>query len=223
MPCYGSHDAHWLAFYAAFLEFGIEECKKLIPLMDMAKCSGWFFPMDEAVILTPNPIHLSLDEQGRLHDDKRKVIEYPDGWGLYYIHGVAVNEKIVEKPETITVADIEGENNAEVRRIMIDRYGWDPSDERGRSPDGSDPGVGKYIQDAGAEKIHEDKWGILYRKEVEGDEDIVTVKVMNSTPEPDGSVKPYFLRVPEDTKTAHQAVAWTFGVEPENYNPVVES
>lgn len=218
LPCYGSHDAHWLAFYAAFLEFGIEECKKLIPLMDMAKCSGWFFPMDEACILTPNPIHLSLDDRGRLDDNTRKAIEYPDNWGLYYIHGVAVTEKIVEHPETITVEDIENEGNAEVRRIMIDRYGWDPS-----QPDGGDPGVGKYIMDAGAEKIHEDKWGTLYRKEVEGDEAIVTVKVENSTPEPDGSVKSYWLRVPPDTTTAHQAVAWTFGVEPEQYKPVVET
>jgi hypothetical protein len=223
LPCYGSHDAHWLAFYAAFYEFGIEECAKLLPLMEMAKCSGWFFPMDEAVILTPNPIHLSLDDQGRLDDGKRKAIEYPDGWGLYYIHGVAVTEKIVEHPETITVADIEGETNAEVRRVMIDRYGWDPSHEEGTSPDGTDPGVGKYIMDAGAEEIHKDKWGTLYRKEVEGDEPIVTVKVMNSTPEPDGSIKPYFLRVPVEITTAHQAVAWTFGVEADQYNPVVES
>jgi len=223
LPCYGSHDAHWLAFYAAFLEFGIEECKKLIPLMDMAKCSGWFFPMDEACILTPNPTHLSLDDQGRLHDETRKAIEYPDGWGLYYIHGVAVNEKIVEHPDTITVEDIETETNAEVRRIMIDRYGWNPDHPQGTHPDGTDPGVGKYIMDAGAEEIHRDKWGVLYKKEVEGDETIVTVKVENSTAEPDGSTKSYWLRVPPDTTTAHQAVAWTFGVEPEQYKPLQET
>ncbi len=223
LPCYGSHDAHWLAFYAAFLEFGIEECAKLIPLMNMAKCSGWFFPMDEACILTPNPTHLSLDDQGRLDDNKRKAIEFPDGWGLYYIHGVAVSEKIVKRPETITVEDIENEMNVEVRRIMIDRYGWDHSSEDGTAPDGTDPGVGKYIMDAGAEEIHRDKWGILYKKEVNDDEPIVTVKVENSTPERDGSNKSYWLRVPPDTITAHQAVAWTFGVEPEQYNPITET
>ena len=206
LPCYGSHDAHWLAFYAAFLEFGIEECEKLIPLMNMAKCSGWFFPMDEACILTPNPVHLSLDDQGRLDDNKRMAIEYPDGWGLYYIHGAAVTEKIVKHPETLTVEDIESETNAEVRRIMIDRYGWDQSHERGHAPDGTEPGVGKYIMDAGAVEIHRDKWGVLYKKDLEGDpEPIVTVKVENSTPERDGTRKSYWLRVPPDTTTAHQA------------------
>jgi len=37
--------------------------------------------------------------------------------------------------------------------------------------------------------------GELYFAEVPGDEPLVMVKVMNSTLEPDGSPKPYFLRV----------------------------
>jgi hypothetical protein len=49
------------------------------------------------------------------------------------------------------------------------------------------------------------------------------VKVKNSTPEPDGLFKDYFLRVPPTVKTAHEAVAWTFGETPETYNPVMES
>ena len=218
LPCYGSHDSHWLAFYAAFFEFGIDECDKLNPLMDMAKCSGWFFPMDKVCILTPNPIYLGLDDRGRLHNNNGKAIEYPDGWGLYYIHGVAVNKKIVEHPETITVKDIEDEKNVEVRRVMIDRYGFDCSKENGGVH-----GVGKYIQDAGAKEIHSDKWGTLYCKELEGDEKIVTIKVSNSTPEPDGTRKSYFLRVDPSCTTAHQAVAWTFGIDKENYIPIIET
>jgi hypothetical protein len=220
LPCYGSHDAHWLAFYAAFLEFGVKACEKLVPLMEMAKCSGWFFPMDEACILTPNPIHLSLDDEGRLHDETRKAIEYPDGWGLYYIHGVAVSERIVERPHEITIEDIENENNAEVRRIMVDRYGYNHA-----TPDMDDAyfGVGKYILDAGAEEIHSDRWGTLYKKEQSNDEPIVTVKVKNSTAEPDGSFRHYFIRVPEDCTTAHQAVAWTFGLDTKEYSPSVET
>jgi len=206
LPCYGSHDAHWLAFYSAFLEFGIEECAKLTPLMEMAKCSGWFFPMDEACILTPNPKSLNLDDRGRLHCLDSKAIEYEDGWGLYYVHGVAVPEKVVEAPETLTTDEIEAEQNAEVRRVMIERFGME-----------------RFLSESGAEEIHKDKWGTLFRKELEGDEPIVTVKVRNSTPEPDGTVKDYFLRVPSTITTAHEAVAWTFSVDKEEYNPVVET
>jgi len=31
------------------------------------------------------------------------------------------------------------------------------------------------------------------------------------------------LRVPPEVETAHQAVAWTFGMEGREYHPVVES
>ena len=33
---------------------------------------------------------------------------------------------------------------------------------------------------------------------------------MNSTPEPDGTRRTYFLRVPPQMRTAREAVAWTF-------------
>jgi hypothetical protein len=50
------------------------------------------------------------------------------------------------------------------------------------------------------------------------------VRVDNSTPEPDGSRKPYWLRVPPTVQSAREAVAWTFGVEhPEQYQPLRET
>ena len=49
------------------------------------------------------------------------------------------------------------------------------------------------------------------------------VRVRNSTPEPDGSHHTYFIAVPPDTKTAHEAVAWTFGLSESEYEPVVET
>ena len=79
--------------------------------------------------------------------------------------------------------------------------------------------MSKFIVDCGAEKIHEDECGILYKKTLFNDEPIVMVKVLNSTPEPDGSIKSYFLRVPPTIKTAREAVAWTFDMKPEEYRP----
>ena len=49
------------------------------------------------------------------------------------------------------------------------------------------------------------------------------VEVLNSTPEPDGSRKTYFLRVPPRTRTAREAVAWTFGVREPDYRPAQET
>jgi len=45
------------------------------------------------------------------------------------------------------------------------------------------------------------------------------VEVHNSTPEPDGTRKTYYLRVPPTTRTAREAVAWTFGMSGTEYRP----
>lgn len=49
------------------------------------------------------------------------------------------------------------------------------------------------------------------------------VKVVNSTAEPDGSFKDYYLQVPPFVSTAKAAVAWTFGLAEESYQPTFES
>ena len=84
-------------------------------------------------------------------------------------------------------------------------------------------GQEKFLRDSGAKEVHKDEFGTLYRKELLDDEPLVMVKVKNATPESDGQFKDYFLRVPPQMKTAHQAVAWTFGKESTAYVPVFES
>jgi hypothetical protein len=132
------------------------------------------------------------------------AVAYPDGWGIYSVHGVIVNEKIIKRE--YTVKDIDKENNSEVRRVMIELYGQE-----------------KYMNDSGAKMIHKDGMGELYRKELSDDEPIVMVKLWNSTPEPDGSIKIYWLRVPPGIKTAREAVAWSFGKEEIEYQPLQET
>jgi hypothetical protein len=117
-----------------------------------------------------------------------------------------VPEHIVLEPSRITVEEIEKEANVEVRRVMIDKYGQS-----------------RYITDSGAIEVHKDDWGTLYRKEIAEDEPLVAVKVVNSTPEPDGSSKDYWLRVPPTTKTAREGVAWTFAQDEPTYAPEIET
>jgi len=127
---------------------------------------------------------------------------------------------VVESKHLITAAAIDNETNAEVRRVMIDFYGQ-----------------AKYLLDSGAIELHRDDWGILYQKELAGDEPIVMVKVVNSTPEPDGSFKDYFIRVHPQLRpmrntgelgepqelTALNAVASTFGMTGREYLPSTQT
>ncbi len=186
-----------------------------------AESACWWWPHRDFVMACERPQFLhqervpaSLwddDPQPRLHCDGGPAIVWPDGWGIYAVHGVRIPyalRYIVEQREDITVAKIETESNVEIRRIMIDRYG-----------------PARYVQDSGATVVHELsaahplaglRSARLLRKEFANDEPIVYVDLLNSTPEPDGCVKRYMLRVDpnayfgEAARNAHAAAASTW-------------
>jgi hypothetical protein len=62
-------------------------------------------------------------------------------------------------------------------------------------------------------------WGATTTTE----EPVTYVEVVNSTPEPDGTRRTYFLRVPPTVQSAREAVAWTFALDGGAYRPTVES
>lgn len=178
--------------------------------------------------VSERPSHLSLNGAGVLHNASGAALSYPDGWGLYALNGIVVPPAVVIAPEEISVDMIDAERNSEVQRIMIELY----------AKDRPVSGMSAYIRDCDAELLDDDpKYGILWRKRMRGAEPMVFVEVVNSTPEPDGSVKRYMLRVhpelrplyPDGTggtpqrMTAKNAVASTFGLYGPEYEPSAES
>jgi len=211
----GQHDSNWLGFCNFFADvLDISAAKKLEGLNLVAQNTGWWWAYENVAVLTDRPVALHRDPEHRLHNPKGMAVEYADGFGIWAINGVRVTEQIVIQPETLTVEQITGERNAEIRRVMRQQYGYD-----------------KYLAGVGAELIDDDcEWGKLWRAQIEGeDEPLCMVEVINSTPEPDGSSKTYFLRVPPDMPTAHDAVAWTFtddqgeALTAETYQPLQQT
>lgn len=49
------------------------------------------------------------------------------------------------------------------------------------------------------------------------------VRVVDATHSTKGERKEYFLRLPPEIETAREAVAWTFGLSREEYNPTVQA
>ncbi len=229
--CYGQHDAEWLSFYDFFKFCGVECTEKLNGLIRIAENSGWFWPFAGICVMSERPVHLHRDEGKRLHCDFDMAIKYPDGTGLYRYHGVAVDEYIIMHPEQITIQKIEDETNAEVKRVMMERYGYE-----------------RYIVDCGSTLVEELPADYKYKglrtarlfvKEIPNDETIVFVDLLNSTPEPNGTVKRYWKRVDPTAyngdvlKYCHAAAAstWRDDLEDgvltykdwEDYAPSVES
>jgi hypothetical protein len=213
---YGSHDASWLAFYRYFYEvLGLtDQTGSLSGLWELAQSAGWALPHQNICWVSERHHILSRDDRGRLHCETGPACGYPDGWAIYAVHGVRVPRYVIEEPAQIDVAHIGAETNAEIRRVMIERY------RHGENVSGS----AAYVRDSGAKRLdHDERFGTLWRRDLPNDEPIVMIEVINSTPEPDGRFKRYWLRVPPDTKTAHEAVAWTFGVPAKDYAPAVET
>jgi hypothetical protein len=184
----------------------------------LSKSIGWFYPFNDFAILTDRPEIISRDEQNRLHSVTGAALKYRDGYSLHYVHGVRVPDFVIERPQEITLEKINSEHNAEVRRVMIERYKHGHEQE----------GYSAYLMDSGAKEIDRDEVTlkddiILYRKDIPDDEPIVMLSMLNSTPEPDGTIKRYMLRVPPDITKALDAMAWTWGLKPEEYRPLVET
>jgi len=82
-------------------------------------------------------------------------------------------------------------------------------------------GFERLIRESKAKKRASDDYGVLYELAVPDDEPLVMVAVVNSTAEPDGSFKDYWLRVPPTVTTPHEAIGWTFAVD--EYAPAVQT
>ena len=152
-----------LAWFDFVGRLGID-VSKLAPTFALAKSCGWVVLFWDWAFVSAKPECIHRDERGRLHCETGAAIRYPDGFSVFAIHGVRVPEKVAVAPESITISEIESEDNAEVRRVMIERYGPE-----------------RYLMDSQAEEIHRDDFGILYRKKLPEDEPLVMVKVVNST------------------------------------------
>lgn len=182
---YGCHDAYWLGFY----DFFMNECGIKLPqlegLLELSKSAGWVIPFENVCFMSERPEEIHMQKIGSrnvLHNTSGPSIRYRDGYSVYSISGIRVTEQIVMRPETITISQINKEENSEIRRIMIERYGYE-----------------KYLRNSDAKLIDscgEDHpiVGLRTAKLWEID-DIVLLDVLNSTPEPDGSVKRYVIAI----------------------------
>lgn len=136
------------------------------------------------------------------------VTELPEGLknvGLRW-RGIPVSHRIVFQPETLRAEEILTERNAELRRVMIERLGYEKLLEIARAVELD------RDQDAGGERR-------LLRIPLEGDEDVVCVSVQCPS-----TGHRFILRVPPYMTSCRQAVAWTAGYDnPDDYAPSVES
>jgi hypothetical protein len=172
---WGSQDAYAWGFYDTARRMGVvyppEVDTMLNDQLTVSRSIGWWYPFDDMCILTNRPVAIHRDDSNRLHSTEGPALKYRDGYALYAVHGVQVPHWVIEDRAQLTVEQIENETNAEIKRVMVELFGQD-----------------RYVLESGATIISQDEAGILYRRDMGDDEPIVMVRVLNSTPEPDGTL-----------------------------------
>jgi hypothetical protein len=204
----GQHDAPWLSLLEALghLDSAEPPGAALSAMAEVAHHTSWWWPYERLVIVSERPVELHRDEAGRLHRGDGPALAYADGFALHAWRGMPLPAGFIESLTDLAPARIDAEANAEQRRVMLEIYGYD-----------------RYLAETGAEPIHRDETGVLWAIRLPGDEPVVMVEVVNSTPEPDGTYRTYYLRVPPRTRTAREGVAWTFGLDESDYRPQKET
>lgn len=188
-------------FCCSVLDYKISPMQQIMHTVNASL--GWWYPYETYCFASERHSILNLDNEDNPHCEDGLAIGYPDGWGVYAWHGVRVPEWVIMQPQDITPDKIMSEQNAEISRVMLERYGQD-----------------NFIRDGGFSKVQSDDYGELYRIEFDNeDEPIVAVKVQDASTD-----REYFLYVPPHIRSAHEGVAWTFGYDNVNdYQPKKET
>ena len=170
--------------------------------LELARSAGPWWALDGLAIVSERPLGDPPRRPWPAPRRRRPALAWGDGTEVWAWHGVQVDRHVITEPGTITVDEIDGERNVERRRVLVERFGEE-----------------RLVREGGGELVHEDETGRLWRRDMQDkqdwwhrDEPVVVVEVQNSTPEPDGSRKTYFLRVPPNIR--HRARGRRLDVRP---------
>ena len=162
---------------------------------------GYWVEWEDTLYLVPTPLVL-IDDRNRFHSLDKPAIRWKGGKELYFVHDVSVDEKIVKYPEKLTKNDWLDQDNLEVKRIIQEQMGE------------------RFVEEIGSKVIHEGTRGKLVEIELPNDPD----KVARYAHVKDSSTdRWYYIRVAPSCKTIDEAVAWTFELTSEEYQPFVET
>ncbi|GHC03751.1 DUF6745 domain-containing protein [Cerasicoccus arenae] len=120
--------------------------------------------------------------------------------------GVPVDRRIAFEPQSLSAQEALQEDNAEVRRVIIERMGYL-----------------EFAKEAGAKVLDQDSdpggQRQLLKIDLQEDEPLVGLSCYCPS-----TRRQYLLRVPPKTKSCHEAAAWIAGYDnPKDYHPNIES
>lgn len=156
--------------------------------IELAKISGYRWMAPDFCMVSEKPTVFRTEMMGqtyRPHCEDGPTHSWADGFRIWHWHGVRVQRAVVEQPESITIDQIKTESNAEVRRVLRERFG-----------------EGRYLMETGAKLLDSDfgPGGGAPRALIQDNED--QRYLVGS----DGSTtRTYYMRVGQTVKTCKEA------------------
>jgi hypothetical protein len=193
----------WLAGWCAYVSFFRDKMGFKDDVLErfeidetLCKTCGWVWWHENVLAISDRPNYIKRDDAGRLHCESGASIEYRDGWSLYHWHGVSIpREWVTGNPpsakEALTL------DNIEQRRAACEICGWN-----------------NIISQLSAKVIDEDgdpEIGTLLEVDIPDSGKERFLKVLC------GTKREFALSVPREMQTAIQAQAWTYGLNPDDF------
>lgn len=193
---YGCQEAHWLGFYDYFEDVcGIDLGDKIDGLKEVARTCGWVTTYEHLAVVQDRPLLVKFDDEKRLHCEDGPAIKYADGTEVYAWHGVRVPGEWFNNRDSLTPQKALTWENVEQRRAACEILGWVNILAELKSKvidEDDDPQIGTLLEvnipDIGKERF-------------------LKVKC--------GTGRTFALPVPPTMKTALEANAWTFDINPD--------
>lgn len=173
---------------------------------------GFRFMYPRFCIVSDFPVKISLDNGNLAHCDDGPSHAWADGFKIYNWHGYLIpttHHWIIEDKPRMVPDDIAKEQNAELRRIMLEIFGFE-----------------KYLEKGNAKVLSEDVDGNghprrILQLQVAG-ETIRVLEVINGSLEADGTRRKFHIgAMPGGTPA--EAVAASYGITPKHYKESVRT
>lgn len=139
------------------------------------------------------------DDQSLIHKETGPAIIWGDD-KQYWWHGVQIPGEWIEDKDNVDLSLCITWENVEQRRALCEIIGWD-----------------KVLDQLKAKLVDKDEFGELLSVDLPDASDSKFIKVTC------GTGRTFALPVPQDMRTAHQAVAWTYNIDITNYSPEVRT
>ncbi len=108
---------------ATLLTVSREQSETLQLLLDLINAAHDYAPFDNICLVSRKPKTVSINASHALHNETGPALEYEDGYAVFAVDGIVIPPWIVEHPERISVDRITREENTEIRRIQLKKFG----------------------------------------------------------------------------------------------------